>query len=273
MEVNGLTCEGCGSTDVEFDQVTRKIHCNQCGREMYYSRARLGATGKVAFAKDNAIKFLKEGSFVEARKFSTDVLNMMQDNAAAQFIVAYCDEFCEGLAGSMSDYFTRAEPIPLEYDEVRDLIDLFESTLYNMRDFEVQMVSLVIANMQSMDDRQLLESFIDGVCPYCIARYASEDFMTTEREQFYQDIAANCDIPKTCLALLKGIKNNPGSPYNTGSFSMRGRTAHFLEHYVEPVGRIVQSMKPSQYKQKFLLAYQQSFDQFQSSMASGGTVR
>lgn len=97
MEINGITCEGCGSTDVEFDPATRKVHCNQCGREMYYSRARLGATGKVAFAKDNAIKFFKGGNFPEARKFAADVLNMMQDNAAAQFMVAYCDEFCEGL--------------------------------------------------------------------------------------------------------------------------------------------------------------------------------
>ena len=52
---------------------------------MYYSRARLGATGKIAFAKDNAIKFFKGGNFPEARKFAADVLNMMQDNAAAQF--------------------------------------------------------------------------------------------------------------------------------------------------------------------------------------------
>lgn len=214
MEINGITCEGCGSTDVEFDPATRKVHCNQCGREMYYSRARLGATGKIAFAKDNAIKFFKGGNFPEARKFAADVLNMMQDNAAAQFMVAYCDEFCEGLSGSMTVFFKRAEDIPLEYDEVRDLIDLFESTLYNMRDFEIQMVSLVVANMQSMEDRSRLENFIDAVRPFCIARYASEDFMTAERESFYQDIAANCNIPKTCLALLKGIRENPGSPYN-----------------------------------------------------------
>lgn len=136
-----------------------------------------------------------------------------------------------------------------------------------MRDFEVQMVSLVVANMQSMEDRSRLENFIDAVCPFCIARYASEDFMTAERESFYQDIAANCNTPKTCLALLKGIRENPGSPYKTGSFALRRRTSYFFEHYVEPVGRIVNSMKASQYKQKFLVAYQQVSEQYRS-MAS-----
>ena len=41
-----------------------------------YKRQRLGATGKIAFAKDNAIKFFKGGNFPEARKFAADVLNM-----------------------------------------------------------------------------------------------------------------------------------------------------------------------------------------------------
>lgn len=262
MEVQGLSCHGCGSTDVAFDPQTRKIHCNQCGREEYYSRAQIGATGKVAFAKDNAIQFFVGGNLEEARKFAGDVLNTMQDNAAALFIVAYCDEFVAGMAGSMASFFRRVADMPLEYDEVRDLIGLFESTLHNMRDFEVEMVTLAVVNMQSADDRTALESFIDNVCPYCIARYASEDFMTPEREEFYRDVVANCDVPKTCLALLKGIKTNPGSPFRTGLFTMRGRTAHFLEHYVEPVGRVIQDMKPNQYKQKFMQAYQQTSEQY-----------
>lgn len=264
MEVQGLTCHGCGSTDVDFDPKTRKIRCRQCGREEYYSRAQLGATGKVAFAKDNAIHFFLDGNLSSAREFSSDVLNTMQDNVAALFIVAYCNEFVDGMAGSMAGFFKNAAPTALEYDEVRDLICLFEHTLHNMRDFEVEMVTLVVQNMQSNDDRPELESFIDTVCPYCISHYASEDFLTPERIDFYQDIAANCNVPKTCLSLLKGIRDNPGSPYKTNSFGMRGRTAYFLEHYVEPVGRIVQAMKGSQLKPKFLLAYQQASDQYRS---------
>ena len=44
---------------------------------------------------------------------------------------------------------------------------------------------------------------------------------------------------------------------------MRAHTAYFFEHYVEPVGRIIQEMKPSPVKPKFLKAYQQVADQYQ----------
>lgn len=111
MEIQGLTCHGCGSTDVEFDPVTRKIHCNQCGREEYYSRAQLGATGKVAFAKDNAIRFFKDGNRDNAKKFAGDVLNMMQDNASALFIMAYYDEFVESRSGALKDCLKKLDEI------------------------------------------------------------------------------------------------------------------------------------------------------------------
>ena len=268
MEVQGLSCHGCGSTDVEFDPKTRKIHCNQCGREEYYSRAQLGATGKVAFAKDNAIQFFKEGNWSSACKFANDVLNTMQDNASALFIVAYCDEFQDGRSGAIDEFFGKVSLMALEYDEVCDLIDLFESSLYNMRDYEAQMVTVVIENMQSAEDRQALEGFIETVCPYCISKYASEDFLTDERAALYQDIASHCDVPKTCFALLRGIKENPDSPYRAGSFQMRAHTAYFFEHYVEPVGRILREMKPSSFKPKFIQAYQQVCDQYQSDASA-----
>ena len=113
MEVQGLICNGCGSSNVEFDPKTRKIHCNQCGREEYYSRAQLGATGKVAFAKDNAINSFKAGNWGSARSFANDVLNTMQDNAAALFIVAYCNEFVDGKMGSMKGFSKTLTRLPL----------------------------------------------------------------------------------------------------------------------------------------------------------------
>ena len=262
MEITGLTCRGCGSSDVTFDPVTRKIHCNQCGKEEFYSRAQLGASGKIILTKDNAVKFFMSGNFQNAREFANDVLNIMQDNAAALFIVAYTDVFLYGHTGALNRFFEKIEPVALEYDEVRDLIKLFEHGLHNMVDYEEQMVTLIIKNMQSSDDRNELEQFIDAVCPYCISRYPSSDFLTESRAVFYGDIASHCNIPKTCFALLKGIKTNPDSPYMTNSFYMKAKTNYFRDHFLEPVGQIIQSMKDSPYKQKFISAFKTAESQF-----------
>lgn len=255
MEVQGIICHGCGSSDVEFNPVTRKIHCNQCGREEYYSRAQLGATGKVAFEKDNAIHFFLAGKRDDARRFASDVLNMMRDNAAALFIMAYCEEFEESRSGAIDAFFRKTDGIALEYDEVRDLIKLFEASLYNMRDYEVEMVVLIVKNMQSDEDRPELEKFIDTISPYCIGRYTSSDFLDHDRTEYYCDLVSHCNLPKTCFALLKGIQMNPDSPYTANSFYMHAKTRYFLEHYVMSVGRILKVMKGSPVKSKFLSAY------------------
>ena len=266
MEVQGLSCNGCGSTDVEFDPVTRKIHCNQCGKEEYYSRAQLGATGKVAFAKDNAVHFFKEGNRENARKFAGDVLNTMQDNAAALFIMAYCDEFVEHRNGSIKHFFEKIDDIPLQNDEVDDLRILFVQAIYNLRDYETDMVTLMIKNHLVEAE---LDQFIDTVCPYCINKYPSADFMNAEREEFYCDVASHCTIPKTCLSLLKGIKGNPDSPYVSHSFYMKAKTKYFFDNYVSRVGKVISSMRDNQYKQKFVTAFKESLSQYQTDAAEG----
>lgn len=262
MEIQGLICHGCGSTDISFDPVTRKIHCDQCGREEYYSRAQLGATGKVAFAKDNALRFFKEGNRDRARTFAGDVLNTMQDNAAALFIMAYCDEFVESRNGAIKDFFRKLDPISLEYDEVRDLKDLFSVSIYNLRDYEADMVSLVVKNMQSPEDRDELEIWIDTICSYCIEKYPSADFLTEERVELYCDLASNCNIPKTCFALLKGVKTNPDSPYAANCFYMKAKTAYFRDHYVAAIGKILSAMQDNPYSRKFSSAYETIEKQF-----------
>jgi len=262
VEIQGLLCHGCGSTDISFDPATRKIHCNQCGKEEYYSRAQLSATGKVAFAKDNAIHFFMEGNRDGARKFAGDVLNTMQDNAAALFIMAYCDEFVESRSGAIKDFFRRLDSVALEYEEVRDLKNLFSVAAYNLRDYEADMVSLIVKNMQSQEDHSELETWLDTICSYCIGKYPSADFLAKERVELYCDLASNCNIPKTCLALIKGIKVNPDSPYVANCFYMKAKTAYFREHYVESVGKIIVAMQDGPYRQKFLSAYKTFKEQF-----------
>jgi len=264
MEVQGFSCHGCGSTDVIFDPEARKIHCKQCGKEEYYSRAQLGATGRVAFEKDNAIRFFKEGNTENARKFAGDVLNTMQDNVAALFIMAYCDEFIESRNGSIKNFFVTIDGIALEYDEVRDIKDLFCVALYNLRDYEAEMLILMIKNMQSVEDRDELENFIDAVSPYCISKYPSSYFLTDERVELYCDLVSHCNIPKTCFALLKGIKENPDSPFISNDFYMKAKTEYFYNHYICSVGKIIKFMMDGQYKPKFVTTYQAFLEQYKN---------
>jgi hypothetical protein len=270
MEVSGITCRGCGSSDVVFDPVTRKIHCNQCGKEEYYSRAQLGATGKVAIQKDNAIKFFKAGNFRESRNFAEDVLNIIIDSVEGLFIVAYCDEFELGKNGSLMMFFNKVNEnnFMFERDEVINLMDLFTSALHNMVDFEDAMITVIVKNFQDQEDRGELSEYIDTICPYCINHRSSSDFLSREKVGLYQDLAEHLNIPKTCFALLSGINKNPDSPYVTNSFNMKNHTRYFMDNYVTPVGLIIQDMSDSQYKSKFISAYQSAVNDYKSKMGS-----
>ncbi len=144
------------------------------------------------------------------------------------------------------------------------MITLFTAALYNMRDYEEQMLTLIVENMQAPEDRPELEAFIEKVSPYCIAKYPSEDFLTEDRCSLYCDIAANCNIPKTCFALLKGIEKNPDSPYVTGTFYMKARTQYFFDNYVKRVGKVIEAMKNSEVKPKFVNAYNGYLQKYQA---------
>lgn len=267
MELSGITCSGCGSSDVTFDAENRILICNQCGKREYYSRSQLAMNGKVVLVLDNAIKAFTSGNRETARRFAGDVLNVMLDSLPALFILSYLDEYELGKYNSIRDFFREADGIKeVEGDEIRDLLKLFIAAKYNLRGYEEEMLTLVIPNMQSPKDRDCLENFIDTISPYCISRYPSDDFMTEKRCELYSDIAANCNIPKTCITLLKGIKTNPDSPYVTNTFSMRARSEHFFNNYVKRVGKIISSMKKSDYSSKFAQAYAEAEKDFISEL-------
>lgn len=265
MTSEGITCPGCGSSDVDFDPVTRRTHCNQCGRDGYYSRDQVASLDRVSTAVKNAIGTFTSGNRANARRFAGDVLNILPDSLPALFIMAYIDEFSESVNNAIDKYFKKAEEIKeVKGDEVREMITLFTAALYNMRDYEEQMLTLIVENMQAPEDRPELEAFIEKVSPYCIAKYPSEDFLTEDRCSLYCDIAANCNIPKTCFALLKGIEKNPDSPYVTGTFYMKARTQYFFDNYVKRVGKVIEAMKNSEVKPKFVNAYNGYLQKYQA---------
>lgn len=266
MDFNRLQCSGCGSSNVVFDPQSRILICNQCGKNEYYSRATLNASGRVVFGKQNALKFFSTAQFDNAKHYARDVLNVSMDNAPALFIMAYHEEFVEMHVGAMDRFFEQVLPIALEYDEVREMKKLVITAAHQMSDYEPELIKLFAMNMQSDKDADELCALIDQLCPYFISKRTSSDFLTSDLIDLYSELAEHCVIPKTCFALLKAIETNPDSPFIGDSFYLRSKSEYFYNHYVMPVGHIIESMKPCEYKQKFALAYQKKKLQYEQRM-------
>lgn len=255
MDLGGLQCHGCGSGNVQFDPKRRILTCNQCGKEEYYSRATLNASGKVMFSKVNAINFFEEGKFDNSRHYAREVLNISKDNATALFIMAYHDEFVTGKAGAVKSFFNDIENIALEYDEVQELRRLLLASAYNMIEYEEEVIRLIVVNMQSEEDAEELCNFIDKLCPYLISKRTSMDFFTKSLIGMYEELAGYCDIPRTCFALLKAINENPDSPYTNNCFYLHAKSSYFYNNFVLQVGRVISAIRTKELKDKFISSY------------------
>lgn len=264
MEMEGMQCRGCGSTNVIFDPKRRILICNQCGKEEYYSRATLNANGKVVFSRRNAIRFFTEGKLKDARHYAMEVMNISMDNAPAMYILAYYDEFTARKPDAMKGFFRQIKDVALEYDEVAELRGLLLSSAYNLSDYEEDIIHLVAVNMQSEEDSADLCEFIDTLCPYLIGKRTSTTFLTKSLGEMYQELAAHCNIPKTCFALLKAIEINPDSPYSDNSFYLKAKTQYFYEHYMTDIGAIISAIKDEALKRKFSGAYRKKCEKYRS---------
>ena len=270
MDMEGMTCHGCGSTNVSFDAKRRVLVCFQCGNEEYYSRATLNANGKVLFSKQNAMKFFADGKLDNAQYYALDVLNVSRDNAPALYIMAYYDEFVQRRDGALKEFFRTIDDVALEYDEVRELMQLFKASAYNLMDYEFDMILLLAKNMQADEDAKELGDLLDFFCPLFLSKRNSSSFLTPERIEIYRDLADHCDIPKTCFALIKAIQTNPDSPYAADTFHLKARTRYFYDHFVLPVGSVIAVMKETEMKPKFLAAYQKIKQQYEENMRKQG---
>ena len=255
MELGGLQCHGCGSSNVVFDSKRRILTCNQCGKEEYYSRATLNANGKVLFSKENAINFFTEGKFENSQHYAMDVLNISKDNAPARYIMAYYDEFVTRKDGSFKCFFHEIKDLALEYDEVHELMKLILASAYNMVDYEEEALRLIAVNMQSEEDSAELCDFVDKLCPYVIKRRSSMDFLTKNYIELYEELAGHCDIPKTCFALLKAIDESPDSPYTNNCFYLRSKAKYFYDNFILSVGKIINAMRTKELRDKFANLY------------------
>lgn len=264
MDMGGMQCRGCGSTNVTFDPKQRILRCNQCGKEEYYSRATLNANGKVVFGRQNAIRSFIGGRVEEARHYAMEVLNISMDNAPAMYILAYYDEFTVRKPDSMRQFFAQLRDVPLEYDEVADLRGLFLASAYNLADYEENVIELVALNMQAEEDAPELCKFIDALCPYWIGKRTSAGFLTASLGEMYQELAAHCGIPKTCFALLKAIDTNPDSPYTDQSFYLKAKAQYFYEHFITDIGPVIAAMCDGELQKKFLSVYQKKREKYRA---------
>ena len=264
MEVIKMQCHGCGSTNVTFDPKNRKLICNQCGKEEYYSRATLNSDGKVVYAKQNAINFFKEGRHETAKQFAQDVLNIVMDNASALYILAYYEDTMLGKNESIKRFFDKMGEEPLEYDEIKELMELFLASPYRLIDYEEEVISIIAKNLQSEEDADFLCDFIDKLCPYFISKWPSMSYFNSELAEIFTELAEHCKIPRTCFALIKSIQLNPDSPYVGNTFFLKPKSRYFYENYVVPIGKIVNAMQDNPQKAKFVAAYEQRKQKFEA---------
>lgn len=268
MEIVGIQCSGCGSSNVFIDNVRRVIKCNQCGKEEAYTRASMNANHKVVFSIENAIRFFKEGQFSDAKKYSYDALNISKENVAALFIIAFHNEFIERRSGEMKRFFSEVESVLLEYDELKQLRELFITGLPRLSDYEEQIISVVAKNMQTEADKTQLCEFIDTVCPYFIMKRPSINYLTHELADMYAELASHCDVPKTCFALLKSIDTNPDSPFVKDDFYMGAKAKYFYDNYLLQIGNIIDNIRNTDMRSKFRNVFWQKKSLFETRLNS-----
>lgn len=263
MDIVGITCYGCGSSNIEIDHSRKIICCNTCGGEYAFNRSTLNKNGKVVFSNENAMAFFKAGKYEDAKKYAHDVLNVSKDNATALFIMAFTEEFVERKSNSMKNFFEESIKIDLEYDEIESLRTLFVQAAPRMIDFEADIIKLMATNLQAQEDKKRLNDFIDQICPYFISKRTSSLYLTPELVEMYTDLAKHCGIPKTCFALLKSIETNPDSPYITNSFYLESKTNRFYNDYILQIGDIIDGMCLQEFKQKFMTAFLQKREKYE----------
>lgn len=263
MSEGGLSCRGCGSSNVTFNAKQRLLICNQCGREEFYERATLNANGKVILSRKNAVNFFHDGKYENARHYAMDVLNIAMDNVPALFVMAYYEEFTDMHYGSIKEFFHQVSDVALEYDEVREMMQLVSSCAVRLVDYEEQIIELFARNMQSDESARELNDFIDKICPYFIGKRTSMDYLNENLIEMYKELIGHCGIPRTCLALLKSINSNPDSPYVTHSFYLKEKTRCYYDKYVVPIGEILGCVRNEAYRTKFLDAYNKMRKQYE----------
>lgn len=267
MDTSIMQCPGCGSPRVYLDHQKRRLICLQCGSEISYSRATAGtaAAGIVKYRWDNASAYFKSGKFELAYKFARETLDLAMDYIPAKYIIAFYEEYIIKKAGALKQFFRAYENVPLEYDEVVWLEQLFTAFPYKLIELEVEVIKMIALNLQAEDEKQELCGFIDSVCPFWIMKRPSQDFLDKQLAGMYQELAERCSIPKTCFALLSAITRNPDSPYYRGEFELKIKNQYFYDYFCKPIGDIITGMADRELRNRFLEQYERSIKEYRNN--------
>ena len=105
--------------------------------------------------------------------------------------------------------------------------------------FEKDVIGTVMFNLEEETEKEELCRFIDGICPFFISKRTSQDYLDRELAELYGKLAAYCNVPKTCFALLASINRNPDSPYAGSRFELKTKNQFFYDNYCMSVGENV----------------------------------
>lgn len=259
-EFDTIVCSGCGSANIHFDPQTRTISCSQCGKVEKYTRQKLNANGKVVNSIVNAKKFFLEANYANAEHYAREVLDMSVDQAPALYITAFVGDVVNKRRGNLASFFEVLKDIPIEYDELRDIMELFLSSPYGLIDYEEQVIEFIAKNADLNRDRKELSDFFDTLCPYFINKRATISSFSHELLEMYNELAAEVGIPKTVYALVSAIQKNPDSPIASRQFFLKTKVQTFYDSFMVPVGNIVKNMRQDDYKPKLQAAYNKLHD-------------
>ena len=257
MDAIPYSCGNCNAS-LNIDLKTRTCRCDWCHQLVHIPRKEINAGPSVQSNVKQATEYFLNREFDRAVECAQGALAYAVDNAPAKYILAFYDRFIaknrkeKALYHFFEERLIEQQSEPLDEDEINTLKDFFLASPARLSEHEEQILDLVRGNAQTSEE---LCAFVDAFSPSVIAKRNSIDYLTQELADIYMELAEDCNIPKTCYALLSSIRTNPDSPYPNETFYLRNKTQRFLHTYVHPIGDVIEAMQDEEMRQKFLTAY------------------
>lgn len=267
MDAIPYNCGNCNAP-LNINLKTRTCRCEWCGQMVHIPRKEINAGPSVQSNVKKAAEYFLSREFDRALECAQDALAYAMDNAPAKYILAFYDRFVAknrkelALENFFKERLSELENEPLDEEETELLKKFFLASPARLSEYEASILRLIRHNASDEEIRE----FADAFCPLVIPKHNSIDYLTEELTDIYKELAAQCDIPKTCYALLTSIKTNPDSPYPTNSFYLRNKTQRFLHTYMHPISDIIDAMQTEETREKFKTAYNRLEEQYLKNM-------